>query len=410
MSKTRTQSCGAVLVVTAMTVAVAGGQEWPQWRGPGRDGVVPSFQEPQTWPDRLGEHWKVEVGAGYATPIVAGERVYVFSREGEDEVMRALDAASGKTLWRTPYPASFKMNPGTKRHGPGPKSTPTLANGRLFTLGISGIVSAFEARSGKILWQKPAPPVEPLYHTAMSPLVDGNLVILHVGGHDRGALTAFAAMTGDVRWSWSGDGPAYGSPLTLDLGGTRQVATFTQKSFVGVSLETGRLLWQRPYTTASTTTSQTPLLYKDLVIESGRNNGFTAFHVVRDGERWATRDVWHTDEVSVHLSDCVILDHVLFGLSHLNRGEYFALDLDTGKVLWKSEPRQAEHAALVRAGRTIFSLEEDGELVVLRASATGFEPVKRYTVATSETWGQPAIAGNRIFVRDVSSLALWTVN
>jgi hypothetical protein len=106
----------------------------------------------------------------------------------------------------------------------------------------------------------------------------------------------------------------------------------------------------------------------------------------------------------------VVLDNVLFGLSHLNRGEYFALDLDTGKVLWKSEARQAEHAALVRSGKTIFSLEEDGELVVLRASLTGFEPVKRYTVATSETWGQPTISGNRIFVRDVTSVALWTLN
>jgi outer membrane protein assembly factor BamB len=410
MSKGRTQAWSVALLGTVMAVAVVSGQEWPQWRGPNRDGILPSFKEPQTWPDKLVQRWKVEVGPGYATPILAGDRLYVFSREAEDEVMRAIDAASGKTIWRTPYPTSFKMNPATKRHGPGPKSTPTLAGGRLFTLGITGIVSAFDAASGKILWQKPAPPVEPLYHTAMSPLVEGNLVILHVGGHDQGALTAFDATTGDVRWSWKGDGPAYGSPLALDLGGTRQVVTFTQKFFVGVSLETGNLLWQRPYTTPSNTTSQTPLVYKGMVIESGRNNGFTAFQVVRSGEGWTTKDAWHTDDVSVHLSDCVILDNVLFGLSHLNRGEYFALDLDTGKVLWKSEPRQAEHAALVRSGNTIFSLQENAELVILRASKLAFEPLKRYTVATSETWAQPTISGNRIFVRDVSSLALWTLN
>jgi outer membrane protein assembly factor BamB len=413
MRRNRTESW-IVLVLATTISGLMGvplvGQEWPQWRGPNRDGITPSFKEPQAWPDKLVERWKVEVGTGYSTPILSGDRLYVFSREGEEEVMRALDPASGKVIWRTAYPTAFKMNPATKRHGPGPKSTPTLAGGRLFTLGITGIVSAFDAKSGKLLWQKPAPPVEPLYHTGMSPLVDGNLVILHVGGHDAGALTAFDATTGDVRWSWTGDGPAYGSPLVFDLGGTRQVVTFTQKFFVGVALETGKLLWQRPYTTPSNTTSQTPMLYKDMIIESGRNNGFTAFRVVRDGENWTTKDVWKTADVSVHMSDCVILDNVLFGLSHLNRGEYFALDLDTGKVLWKSEPRQTEHAALVRSGKTIFSLEEDGELVVLRASLSGFEPLKRYTVATSETWSQPTISGNRIFVRDVSSVVLWTLN
>ncbi len=109
------------------------------------------------------------------------------------------------------------------------------------------------------------------------------------------------------------------------------------------------------------------------------------------------------------MSDVVAVDGVIYGLSHLNRGQYFALDLDSGKVLWKGEPRRAEHAAIARAGRTLFSLEDDGELVVMRASRTGFEQVTRYEVATSATWAQPAISGNRIFVRDVSTLALWTL-
>ena len=102
-------------------------------------------------------------------------------------------------------------------------------------------------------------------------------------------------------------------------------------------------------------------------------------------------------------------DATLFGLSHLNRGQYFALDLDTGKVLWKGEPRRAEHAAMTRSGNTLFSLEDDGELVVMRASRTAFDPVARYEVATSATWAQPAISGRRIVVRDVSTLSLWTV-
>jgi outer membrane protein assembly factor BamB len=302
------------------------------------------------------------------------------------------------------------MNPATAPHGPGPKSTPTFAANRLFTLGISGIVTAFDATTGKQIWQRPPDAVEPLYHTAMSPLVVGNLLILHVGGHDNGALTAFDAATGAVRWSWKGDGPAYGSPLLFDLGGTPQVVTFTQKLFVGVSLEGGKLLWRRPFTTPSTTTSQTPLLYKDMVIETGRGNGITAFRVAPSQNEWATNNVWHTDEVSTHMSDVVAIDGAIFGLSHLNSGQYFALDLESGKVLWKSDPRQANHAAIARSGNTIFSLEDDSELVVVRFNKTRFEPVARYKVAGSDTWTQPVVSGNRIFVKDVSSLTLWTID
>jgi len=399
----------AALVLFVVALAPLAAQDWPQWRGPARDGVVRAFREPASWPKTLTMRWNVDVGTGYATPLVVGDRLYVFTRQGDNEVMTALDAASAKVIWRTSYPAPYNMNPATAPHGPGPKSTPTFAANRLFTLGISGIVTAFDAASGKQIWQRPHDPVEPLYHTAMSPLVIGNLMILHVGGHDNGALTAFDVATGAVRWSWNGDGPAYGSPLLFDLAGTPQVVTFTQNFFVGVSLEGGKLLWRRPFTTPSTTTSQTPLLYKDTVIETGRGNGITAFRVAPGRDEWATSNVWHTDEVSTHMSDVVAADNVLFGLSHLNSGQYFALDLDSGQVLWKSEPRQANHAAIARAGNTIFSLEDDSELVIVRLNRQKFDAVARYEVATNETGTQPVISGNRIFVKDVSSLTLWTI-
>jgi outer membrane protein assembly factor BamB len=388
----------------------ASAQDWPQWRGPARDGAITSFREPTAWPKALNKRWQVEIGSGYAVPLVVGERIYMFARQNEDEVMTALDPRSGKVIWRTAYPAPFKMNPATAPHGPGPKSTPTFADNRIFTLGMSGKVTAFDAATGKQLWQKPSPSLEPLYHTAMSPLVDGSNVIVHVGGHDNGALTAFDVATGDVRWSWNGDGPAYGSPLLFNLSGTRQVVTFTQKYFVGVSAATGQLLWQRPYTTPSTTTSQTPILHKNMVIEMGRSNGVTAFVAAPRNGKWTTENIWHTDEVSMHMSDAVVINGVLYGLSHLNSGEYFALDLENGKVLWKSQPRQAAHAAIVRAGNTIFSLEDDGELVVLRHNRMRFEEIARYKVAETATWTQPVLSGNRVLVKDVSSLALWTTD
>jgi outer membrane protein assembly factor BamB len=404
----QTRVAAAVLVLVG-TVGVDG-QDWPQWRGPNRDGTIAQFTEPAAWPAALTKRWQVEVGTGYATPVVVGDRVYAFSREREEEVLRALDAATGKQLWRAAYPAIFALNPAARAHGAGPKSTPTFANGRLFTLGMTGVVLAFDAAEGRVLWQVPAPPEQPMYHTAMSPVVDGNLVIVHLGGQDKGALAAFEVASGKPVWQWTGDGPAYGSPIVATLGGTRQVITFTQQNFVGVDRDSGALLWRRPYTTPATTTSQTPLVHKDMVIESGRDNGFTAFRPARAGGTWTTPNVWQTKEVSVHMSDVVAVDGVAYGLSHLNRGQYFALDLDSGKVLWKGEPRRAEHAAIARAGHTLFSLEDDGELVIMRASGTGFEPVKSYQVAASATWAQPVVSGRRIFVKDVDTLTLWTID
>ena len=398
----------AILAGLTAPAPVAAGQDWPQWRGPNRDGAITSFSEPASWPERLTAQWTVDVGLGYATPLLVGDRIYMYTRQNEDEVMMALDARSGEIIWRTSYPAPFNMSPATSRHRAGPKSTPTFADGRLFTLGMSGIVTAFDAETGRQLWQKPAPPVEPLYHTAMSPVVEGDLMIVHVGGHNDGALTAFDVATGFIRWSWDGDGPAYGSPVVVELEGTRQVVTFTQENLVGVSVATGDLLWRRPYTTQATTTSQTPILYRNTLIETGRGNGITAFRAVRLADRWTTEDVWHTDDVSLHMTNGVVIDGVLFGLSHLNSGQYFGLDLDTGQVLWTSDPRQAENAAIVRAGDTIFSLEDDAELVVVRHSRTGFEPLGRYEVANSQTWAQPALSTNRLFVKDVASLTLWT--
>jgi outer membrane protein assembly factor BamB len=396
--------------VAALATLPVVARDWPQWRGPGRDGAIVAFTAPSTWPERLQRLWQVEVGLGYATPLLVGDRLYLFTRQGEDEVMLALDADSGRTIWRTSYPAPFEMLRSTARHGPGPKSTPAHAGGRLFTLGMSSIVTAFDAGTGRQLWQKPATRAQPRFHTAMSPLVEGDLVILHVGGPGDAALTAFDVATGDVRWRWNGDSPAYGSPIVVDLAGTRQVVTFTHQYLVGVSVRTGELLWRRPFRTPSDTTAQTPILFQDMLIQAGRDNGITAFRVMRQDDGWRTEDVWHTRDVSLHLSNGVEVGGVLYGLSHLNSGQYFALALADGRVLWTSEPRQAENAAIVRAGNTIFSLQDDGEMVVLEANRTAFNPIHRYQVATSETWTQPAIFRDRVYIKDVSSLTLWRLN
>src|SRR5688572_10091934 len=168
----------AVAGLSTIVLAQRPGTDWPQWRGPNRDGVIAGFTAPSSWPERLTQRWKIEVGLGYATPIVVGNRVYLFSRIGENETMSAIDADSGKVLWQTGYPVSYTVNSAAARHGMGPKSTPVFTNGRLFSIGNTGVVTAFDAATGKQLWQKPGSGTVPLYTThSFSPVVDGNNVI-----------------------------------------------------------------------------------------------------------------------------------------------------------------------------------------------------------------------------------------
>jgi outer membrane protein assembly factor BamB len=385
--------------------------DWPQWRGPNRDGAAQAPTDAKAWPEQLTQKWKIDVGLGYATPLVVGNRIYQFSRQGEREVMSAIDADSGKVLWQTGYMATFTMHSAAATHGPGPKSTPVFANGRLYSIGMTGIVTAYDAASGKQLWQKPGSTVVPMYTThSFSPIVDRGLVIFHLGGHNEGALTALDAGTGDVKWTWKGDGPGYGSPVIADIAGTRQVITITQGKLVGVDAANGMLLWERPFAIANFTNSVTPVMYGQTLIVSGNGGPTTALSIAKKGNEWVTETVWENADIPLRMSDAVIAGDVLFGMTTKNSGQYFAVDAKSGKTLWTSEGRQGQHAAIARAGDLLLSLEDDGELVVARNSKTAFEPIHRYKVSDAATWPQASYSGNRIFVKDVSSLALWTTN
>jgi outer membrane protein assembly factor BamB len=404
----------AIVLVTGLSTAIHGqnrGPDWTQWRGQNRDGAVTGFSTPTSWPENLIQKWKVDVGLGYASPIVVGNRLYMFSRQGGDEVMSALDGDTGKVVWRTGYPVTFTMHSAAVKHGMGPKSTPTFSGGRLFSIGMTGVVTAFDANTGKQLWQKPGSEPLPLYTShSFSPLVDRGLVIFHVGGHNQGALTAYDVNTGAVKWSWNGDGPGYGSPILVDLAGTRQIVTITQGKIVGVDPANGTLLWERPFVSSNSTNAVTPVLYGQTVIVSGNGGPTTAFTVTKQNNQWTTQTVWENADIPYRLSNSVLVHDALFGLTTKNSGQYFSVDAKTGKTVWTSEPRAAAQAAILQAGDLVFSLQDDGNLVIFRSGTAAFEPIRRYHVADSETWTQPTISGSRIFVKDVSNLALWTLN
>jgi outer membrane protein assembly factor BamB len=409
-TKSISQFTLSILLITATDTAA---QDWPQWRGPNRDGVVSSFSQPDSWPEQLKLEWRGTVGQGHASPVVAGGKVYQFSRQGEQEAVTCLDLDSGRSRWQQRYPAPYRMNPAARSHGSGPKSTPVVSDGKIFTFGISGTLSCFDAETGEIVWTKDFEDqyaeTSPLYGTAMSPLVADGLLIAHVGGHGGGALTAFDADSGEVRWEWDGDGPGYASPIIAELGGTRQLVTQTQEHIVGVGVESGELLWEIPFTTAYVQNIVTPVLHGQDLIFSGLDKGIVAIRVSRNNGEWTTEKVWETKELSMYMSSPVLKGDVLFGLSQFRRGQFFALDARTGSALWTSEGRQGRNASVSIAGEVLFFLTNEAELTVAKATKEGFEPIRQYSVAESPTWAHLVVVGNRMLVKDDSTLSLWAL-
>ena len=395
----------ACLAFTCAERGLDDSKDYTQWRGRNRDGSASAFTEPSSWPEVLTREWKVEVGEGYGTPLVVGQTVYTSTRRDGDEVTAALAVDSGEEIWSTHYPAPYTPGSPAAAHGAGPKATPIFHDGKLFTLGISGILAAFDSSTGKLLWRTEAPPEDPYFGAASSPVAENGIVIAHPGNY--GPLTAFDADTGDTMWT-AGGGGFFASPIIADLAGIRQVIAVTLKHVIGVSIVDGEVLWR--YSWQGGAGGTMPVLHGETVIVSGHNLGVAAFELTKLAGKWKTETVWETKDVSMYLSNPVVIKDTLFGLSHRDRGRFFALDAATGEVLWLGQPREADNAAVVKAGEVLFLLNNDAELIVARSSRVGFEPLKRYVVADSATWAQPVISGNRIFVKDVSSLTLWTVN
>ena len=384
--------------------------DWSQWRGADRSGAT-TFAPPAAWPEKPTPGWKIPAGIGHSSPVVAGGRVYQQSRIGEQETLTAYDAATGKQVWRDAYDAPYTMNPAATSHGKGPKSTPVVDRGRVYTLGISGTLSALEASTGKVIWRhdfkKEFPETSPIYGAAMSPIVDGEMLIAHVGGNKSGALVAFDRTTGTQKWAWKGDGAAYASPIIATFGGVRHLITQSHANVVGVSPADGKLLWQIPFATEYAQNIITPVIVDGLVIYGGLNKPTTAVRLVQDSGAWKPQEVWQNPDIPMYMSSPVAAGGVLYGLTHRNRGQFYAVDVKTGKTLWTSPPRQGENAALTLATGVVIATTTDGELEVFKQSRAGFESVRTYTIADSPIWAHPGFVAGGILIKDAETLSLW---
>jgi len=394
---------GSVLATTSLA-------DWPQWRGPNRDAKVIDAAVPKTWPKALKEEWKVPVGVGHASPVVANGKIYIFARQGEEEVLMSLNAATGKELWRSSQPIAYKMHEAATGHGKGPKSTPLLNKNNVYTFGITGVLSCHDAATGKLKWRKEFskdyPATSPWFGVAMSPVIDGGVLFAHVGGHDKGALTAFDAETGEVKWKNDLDGPAYASPLVVTLAGVRQVVNFTQKELVGVDAASGKLLWKLPGKSQYEENSATIATYKDMLIVSREGLGLAAIRLNKQDSEIVPQEVWNNKENQLYLNSPVVQGNLVFGLSSAKKGQFFAIDADTGKTVWQSPGRMGENAAILNlSGKVLLLLTNEAKLIVQPIGAADYAPLAEYTVASTPTWAHPVVMGNRILVKDENSLA-----
>jgi outer membrane protein assembly factor BamB len=329
------------------------------------------------------------------------------------EVVHALDLQTGRLRWRQGHKATYEVYPGAVAYGKGPRSTPVVQDGRLFTLGISGILSAFDASTGRLLWQKDFagrfPATSPPFGTSMSPLIADGLLIVHAGGHEGGALIAFDPASGNERWSLDGDGPSYSSPILTKLLGQEQLVIQVHRKLLGVDAAAGRVLWSVPFVTPCDQNIVTPLYVGERILVSSLDKGTMAIELTRSGSEWVPRVAWHTPAVSMYMSTPVLTNGRVVGLSHKKRGQFFALDPATGKVEWLSESAQGENAALVVAGDSLLVLQGDGTLLVMPGDAAGFAPVRKYTVADSATFAQPVPTRLGVLIKDEVGLALFAI-
>jgi outer membrane protein assembly factor BamB len=388
----------------------AQGQDWTEWRGPGRNGQF-SFIEPKNWPDKLNTKWKVTIGEGYASPLLAGGKIFEFTRQGEDEVAMAIDPASGKVLWRQSYAAPYQPVQSAARHGKGPKSTPLVYQGRLYTFGISGILSAFDSATGKLEWRKEYSRdfkgTWPQFGTSMSPVGADGMVVVLIGTNDDGAIAAYDARSGSQKWIWKDDGPAYASPIVLDIGGVKQVVTLTQKNAVGLSLASGELLWKIDFPGRSGMNIPTPLKFGPRLVLAG-DPGTMLVQVNKSGDTWTSEKVWQITELTMRFSSPVQKGNLVFGFTNRNSGMFFCVDSESGKTLWTSDPRQGDNAVIYISGETLFLLKDNADLIVARATGSAFHPLRTYHVADSATYANPLMLPKGLVIKDNTTLSYLT--
>ena len=378
------------------------GADWPQLLGPNRDGTADGAMLTQRWLESgPPTPWTKPVGEGFAGPVVVGDRLIVFHRVGNEEIVAALDTSTGESVWSTAYPTSYRDDFGFDE---GPRATPTVADGRIFTFGAQGVLQALDLETGERLWSidthRRFGVRKGFFGAACAPLVDKGRVMVNVGGRNGTGIVAFDAATGEVLWTATDHGASYSAGVMATIGGIRRALFFTRSGLVDVDPESGRVRAEFPWRSrsGSSVNAATPLVIGERVfISASYGTGAALLEVGAEG----FAPVWSSDDaLTNHYATSVRYRGYLYG--YHGRQEYRpalrAVELATGTVAW-SEERFGGGTILV-AGDRLLILRENGELILAAASPESFQPLARARILGGTVRAYPALAGGVLYARN----------
>jgi outer membrane protein assembly factor BamB len=383
-------------------------QDWPQWRGQNRDGIVTGFKAPGVWPEELKQEWKVMIGFGDATPVLSGSRMYLNTRQGDQEAVICLDAATGKEIWKDLYPSAAVTGPAASH--PGPRSTPSVSNGKVVTFGASGILSCLDAGTGKLLWRKENPSnAVPQFFTAMSPLIIDNICIAHVGTKDNGEVIALDLNSGKELWKWTGDGPSYASPSLMIIGNKKLLIVQTEKNLIALNFADGNLLWklatpvqQRFYNCVS------PYIDGQIIYLSGQGTGMKALKVEKSGTEYIIKELWNNPAVGSKWNTPVLKNGFLYGFTDQKR--IYCMNASTGQTSWIDNTVNSDFASLVDCGSFLIGLPSTANLIIIKPESASYSEVKKYKVSETAIYSYPVISGDKVYIKDAENLMMYKLD
>jgi len=382
-------------------------QDFTQWRGNNRDGSVKNFEVPEQWPVELHQQWKVSVGLGDASPVESNGRLYIFTRQDSSEILRCLDSRTGKELWQNKYTAITVTGPSATMHS-GPRSTPTVAEGKVVTFGVGGVLSCIDALKGQLVWRKEnTSKLVPQFYTGMSPAIEDGLCFAHLGGKEKGEVVALDLITGREKWKWSGDGPTYSSPVILTLDGKKQIVFITEKNIIGFNLSDGKVLWQVEYLPQSRFyNASTPFFIGQTLIITGQGMGTRAIEIKKQGDNYVTSEIWHDPDVGTKYCTPVLNNGYLYGVS--DRRKIFCMDAVKGQTAWIDTIMHTDFGAVLNCGSVIMVIPGKTELIVLSPDANKYTELARVKISDSPVYAHPLLSGKIIYIKDKENLTAYS--
>jgi outer membrane protein assembly factor BamB len=394
----------ALLFVFAAPALAQSSADWPQWRGPNRDGISKETGLLKEWPAQGPPLvWKAAgAGRGYSSFSIANGRLYTMGLRGEREFVIAFDLANGKEVWATPHGGAFRND-----RGDGPRGTPTIDGERIYALGGNGDLTCLEARTGKIVWTKNVlrefGGSNIQWGISESPLVMGNKVMVNAGGRNA-SIVALNKENGAVIWKSQSDEAGYSSAIPLQVNGGTQVVFFTAQRALGLDVNDGRLLWEYGKPANNVANVATPIARGNRVfISSDYGTGGGVVEIKADGR---AQEVYFTKDMRNHHSSSVLVGDYLYGFSS---SVLTAMKFDTGEIAWRD--RSVGKGSLVYADGNLYCFSENGVVGLVEATPTGYHEKGRFRIQQGElpTWTHPVVAGGRLYLRDQDTIYAFDV-